>query len=83
MTPTLDVITREACQQSHFNSFISVTYEKQGGSYRLVHTVSDRVVWNFTFCHGPSTTQPDAPNYGAEEKVGLLRSLRFRSGQAG
>jgi hypothetical protein len=25
-------------------------------------------------CHGPSTAQPDAPNYGAEEKIGPLRS---------
>ncbi len=34
-------------------------------------------------CPGPSTTQPDAPNCGAKEKIGLLRSLRLRSGQAG
>lgn len=30
----------------------------------------------FQACHDPSTTRPDAPNGGAAEKVGWLRSLR-------
>ena len=28
----------------------------------------------FACCHGPSAPQPDTPNFGAEEKIGLSRS---------
>jgi len=31
----------------------------------------------------PSTSRPDAPEFSAKEKIGSLRSLRLRSGQAG
>jgi len=32
-------------------------------------------MWSVTVgCLGPSTSRPDAPNIGAEEKIGPLRS---------
>jgi hypothetical protein len=62
------------------------------GGLRVVVVSASQVT--FRCCHGPSipvkhagrewrAAQPDAPECGAEKKVGPLRSLRFRSGQAG
>jgi hypothetical protein len=31
-------------------------------------------MWGRRFCRDPSTTRPDAPESGAEEKIGPLRS---------